>query len=92
VFIRPHVKTFVPSKVSDSGARGIILHFQDIITPRPVDHDQRLKITYQSPKFEGHDIFGVSPIHTLMVLRVKSTVYDIDFEEDTPIVRVSWDN
>ena len=48
-------------------------------------------ITFLSPIFEGHSIFEISPIHTVMVLRVKNTTMDIDFDKDTPVVRITWE-
>ena len=76
--------------MTESGSRGIILHFQDLITPRPFDREGGIVITFLSPIFEGHSIFEISPIHTVMVLRVKDTTMDIDFDKDTPVVRVNW--
>jgi hypothetical protein len=90
IFIRKGVTTFFPSKVTDSGSRGFILHYLDVMTPRPFDED-KLKVKLISSMFEGQEIFEISPVHTIMVLRVKNTTMDLDFDEETPLVHVSWE-
>ena len=87
--IRATEESILPSKVTESGSRGIIIHFQDLITPRPFDREGGIVITFLSPLFEGYSIFEISPIHTIMVLRVKNTTMDLNFGYDTPILKVN---
>ena len=91
IFLKDNV-TFFPAPVTESGFRGVILHYEDHITPRPFDLEGDLKIDYMTLIFSGHSIFEISPVHTIMVLRVKDQVMDLDFDEVTPLVRVSWEN
>ena len=91
IFLKDNV-TFFPAPVTESGFRGVILHYEDHITPHPFDLEGDLKIDYMTPIFSGHSIFEISPVHTIMILRVKDHVMDLDFDEVTPLVRVSWEN
>ena len=84
------MSTFFPSQVTESGYRGLILHYEDTMTPRPFD-DENFKVTLLCSKIEHYNIHEISPVHSLMVLRVKKHTMDLDFQVDTPIVRVSWD-
>jgi hypothetical protein len=75
--------------VCGSGARGLIFHFEDLLS-HPVD-DERLHLEVLSPHFEEPSIFEMSPIHKLLVLHAKSSYRVLDYTEPLHLVRVSWE-
>jgi hypothetical protein len=75
--------------VCGSGDRGLIFHFEDLLS-HPVD-DERLHLEVLSPHFEEPSIFEMSPIHKLLVLHAKSSYKVLDYPEPLPLVRVSWE-
>jgi hypothetical protein len=60
------------------------------MTPRPFDREN-LKVTFLLPGFSGFEIFEISQVHTVLVLRVAEDFDDLNLDEDTPIVRVTWE-
>jgi hypothetical protein len=60
---------YTPKIVTESGSKGFILHYQDFMTPRPFDREH-LKVTFLLPEFTGFEIFEISPVHTVLVVRV----------------------
>ena len=82
--------TFFPSQVTESGRRGFIFHYEDVMTPRAFD-GENTDITLLWPGIRSCDMYEMSPIHSLMLIRVKMHTMSIDFDVDTPIVRVNWE-
>ena len=77
-------------RVTQSGAQGFILHYLDLMTPRPFDREN-LKVSFLLPKFSSFEIFEISQVHTVLALRVTEDFDDLYLDEDTPIVRVTWE-
>ena len=76
--------------MTQSLSRGFILHYLDFMTPRPFDREN-LRVTFLLPKFSGFEIFEISPVHTVLVLRVDNDFDDLFLDEDTPLCHVNWE-
>ena len=90
--IRPNEKDpFIPAIVAESSTRGVIFHYQDFVTGRPFTREGGPKIKFLSPLFCSYSIFEVSCIHTVLVLYVKEDCVALSFNQDTPVVRITWE-
>ena len=69
IVLREFEDGYTPKRVTESGSMGFILHYQDFMTPRPFDREH-LKVTFLLPDFTGFEIFEISPVHTVLVVRV----------------------
>ena len=81
---------YEPKKVTHSGTRGFIFHYLDLMTPRPFDRE-RLRVSFLLPKFTGFEIFEISQVHTVLLLRVRDDCTPIVLEHNTPLCHVTWD-
>ena len=94
IVLREFEDGYTPKRVTESGSMGFILHYQDFMTPRPFDREH-LKVTFLLPDFTGFEIFEISPVHTVLVVRVDSDFGSmlnnvIRIGEDTPLCHVTW--
>ena len=82
---------FIPPVVAQPSNRGVIFHYQDFVTGRPFTREGGPKIKFLSPLFCGYSIFEVSCIHTVLVLCVKEDCVALSFNQDTSVVRITWE-